>query len=160
MSEENFFQPEQVNSQIKQIQETNKIKSTERLYGDIPSIPIFDAVQGIKYDFNSGLRLFFPQNENKYHLQFFDDDKNLLLYDSDVEPGTNLSSVKKYYIRYKFIITRQGTGEKVFEHVMDLKDKNVVVQFPVGTLGDSLGWFSYMERFQKMKLWKKLVMQL
>ena len=149
MSEENFFQPEQNNSQVKQIHESNETKNKERLYGDIPAMPIFEAVQGIKYDFNSGLRIFFPQNDKKYHLQFFDDDKNLLLYDSDVEPGTNLSSIKKYYIKYKFIITRQDTGEKVFEHVMNLKDQNVVVQFPVGTLGDSLGWFSYMERFQK-----------
>ena len=37
----------------------------------------------------------------------------------------------------------------IFSHYFDPKDKEVMVQFPVGTIGDSIGWFSYMERFQQ-----------
>lgn len=37
----------------------------------------------------------------------------------------------------------------IFKHYFDPKDKEVMVQFPVGTIGDSIGWFSYMERFQQ-----------
>lgn len=36
-----------------------------------------------------------------------------------------------------------------FHHSFDPKDKEVFVQFPVCTIGDSIGWFSYMERFQE-----------
>ena len=36
-----------------------------------------------------------------------------------------------------------------FHHSFDPKDKEVIIQFPVSTIGDSIGWFSYMERFQE-----------
>ena len=118
-------------------------------YGNVKTKPVVEAVEGITYDFNFGLRVYFPQTGLKYHLMFKNADTGLILYDSDVEPGTVISSVKKYYMRFTFVVTRQGTGEKVFEHTLDLRDRKVVVQFPVGTIGDSIGWFSYAERFQK-----------
>ena len=126
----------------------------ENAYGDIPAIPVVEAVEGIRFDFNSGLRVFFPkdgngENQRKYHLKFSDADTGLVMYDSDCDPGTIVTSVKKYYIRYRFEITRQGTGESVFEHTLDLKDKDVCVQFPVGTIGDSVGWFSFIDRFRQ-----------
>lgn len=141
-------------------EETNKDEATgevkteqqpkkENVYGEITTIPTMDAVNGIRYDFNSGLRVYFPKDENLYHLQFIDDDTGLIVYDGDSSPGTVVTATKKYYIRYHFIITRKGTKEVVFEHTLDLKDKKVVVQFPVNTIGDSVGWFSYMERFQQ-----------
>lgn len=40
-------------------------------------------------------------------------------------------------------------AKNIFAHYFDPKDKEVMVQFPVGTIGDSIGWFSYMERFQQ-----------
>ena len=97
-------------------------------YGDIPAIPVVEAVEGIRFDFNSGLRVFFPkdekeENQRKYHLKFSDADTGLVMYDSDCNPGTIVTAVKKYYIRYRFEITRQGTGEAVFSHTLDLKDK-------------------------------------
>ena len=104
------------------------------LYGDVPAIPVVEAVNGIRYDFNAGLRVFFPDDGNKYHLKFEDAGTGVVLYDSDVNPGTIINSVKKYFIPFRSSITKQG---------MD------VVQFPVSTIGDSIGWFSYVERFQK-----------
>ena len=46
----------------------------ENAYGDIPAIPVVEAVEGIRFDFNSGLRVFFPkdgngENQRKYHLK-------------------------------------------------------------------------------------------
>lgn len=129
-------------------------KPKENTYGDIPAIPTMEAVEGIRFDFNSGLRVFFPkdekeENQRKYHLKFSDADTGLVLYDSDCNPGTVITAVKKYYVRYHFVVTRQENGETVFEHTLDLKDKVVCVQFPVSTIGDSIGWFSYVERFQQ-----------
>ena len=127
-----------------------KQEKGENAYGDIPGIPTQDAVNGIKFDFNSGFRIYFPENnEVKYHLRFVDADSNLVMYDSDVNNGTIITSTKKYYLRYHFDIIRQDNKQIVFEHTMDLKDKDVLVQFPVNTIGDSIGWFSYVERFQK-----------
>lgn len=136
------------NDKTSNSQKKQEKKDQKKIYGDIMALPSQDAVNGIKFDFNSGLRIYFPENnEHKYHLKFFDNDSNLLLYDADVKNGTIITSVKKYYINYHFIITEKD--KIIYEHYFDLKDKKTVVQFPVGTLGDSLGWFSYVERFQK-----------
>lgn len=140
---------EKVESKVDSHPQEIEVKGAKQnLYGEIPAIPVMEAVEGLKYDFNSGLRVFFPEGDKKYHLKFSDADTGLIMHDADCNPGTVVTSVKKYYIRYRFEVTRQGTGEKVFEHVMDMRDRDVVVQFPVSTIGDSIGWFSYVERFQ------------
>ena len=59
------------------------------------------------------------------------------------------SSVKKFFIRFRLIIHRKGETEPIFTYDYDAKDKEVMIQLPVGTIGDSIGWFSYVERFQK-----------
>lgn len=145
---------EEAKEEIKKVEEKEEAKveqqpKKESLYGAVTTIPTVDAVNGIRYDFNSGLRVYFPKDENQYHLQFIDDDTGIVMYDGDSTPGTVVTAVKKYYMRFHFIITHKETKKVVFEHTLDLKDKNVVVQFPVNTIGDSIGWFSYIERFQQ-----------
>ena len=119
------------------------------IYGEIPQIPVLDAVDGIKFDFNHGIRILFPHNGKTYHVTFLDIDTGVILYSADTVPGAFVTSVKKFYIRFRLIIHEKGNEKPVFEYDMDLKDKNVMVQLPVGTIGDSIGWFSYVERFQK-----------
>ena len=140
---------ESKNEERKVVSDAKQEQKKENLYGDIPAIPVVEAVEGIRYDFNSGLRVYFPKNGKKYHLKFVDTDTEVVMHNSDAEPGTIVSSLKKYFIRYRFEITRQDTGEKIYEHTLDLRNKKVIVQFPVHTIGDSIGWFSYIERFQK-----------
>ena len=118
------------------------------IYGEIPQIPVLDAVDGIKFDFNHGIRILFPQNDKVYHVTFLDIDTGVVLYSSDTQPGAFVTSVKKFYVRFRLIIYEKGNDTPIFEHDMDLKDKEVMVQLPVGTIGDSIGWFSYVERFQ------------
>ncbi len=120
-----------------------------KIYGDVPQIPILDAVEGIKFDFNEGIRILFPHNGKEYHVTFLDIDTGIILYSADTVPGAYVTSVKKFYIRFRLIIHRKGGTEPIFSYDMDLKDKEVMIQLPVGTLGDSIGWFSYVERFQQ-----------
>ena len=118
------------------------------IYGEIPQIPVLDAVEGIKFDFNHGIRILFPQNGKTYHVTFLDIDTGVILYSNDTVPGAFVTSVKKFYIRFRLIIHEKGNEKPIFDHDMDLTDKEVMVQLPVGTIGDSIGWFSYVERFQ------------
>jgi autotransporter strand-loop-strand O-heptosyltransferase len=37
----------------------------------------------------------------------------------------------------------------VLAHDYDCRDQEVLIQLPVGTLGDSLGWFPYAAKFQR-----------
>ena len=118
------------------------------IYGEIPQIPVLDAVDGIKFDFNHGIRILFPQNDKTYHVTFTDLDTGVILYSADTKPGAYVTSVKKFYVRFRLIIHEKGNDTPIFQHDMDLKNKEVMVQLPVGTIGDSIGWFSYVERFQ------------
>jgi autotransporter strand-loop-strand O-heptosyltransferase len=40
-------------------------------------------------------------------------------------------------------------GELVFSHDYDARDREVLIQFPVGTLGDTIGWFPYAVKFKE-----------
>lgn len=46
-------------------------------------------------------------------------------------------------------LLRYVQDNHTFHHSFDPKDKEIFVQFPISTIGDSIGWFSYLERFQK-----------
>lgn len=119
------------------------------IYGEVPQIPVLDTVDGIKFDFNNGIRILFPHNGKEYHVTFTDIDTGIILYSNDTVPGAYVTSVKKFYIRFRLIIHKKGGSEPIFTHDFNARDKEVMIQLPVGTLGDSIGWFSYVERFQK-----------
>lgn len=119
------------------------------IYGEIPQIPTQDAVEGIKFDFNDGIRILFPHNGKEYHVTFTDIDTGIVLFSQDTVPGAYVTSVKKFYIRFRLIIHRKGGKEPLFTHDFNAEGREVMIQLPVGTIGDSIGWFSYVERFQK-----------
>jgi autotransporter strand-loop-strand O-heptosyltransferase len=114
-----------------------------------PETPTLEAVEGIRFDFNNGLRIKFP-NKGEYRCVFKDLDTDCLLYSMDVKPGCTVESVKKFYIRFRLEIYRKCELEKpIFTHDLDLSGKEVLIQLPVGALGDTIAWFSFVERFQQ-----------
>lgn len=119
------------------------------IYGEVPKVPTQDAVEGIKFDFNDGIRILFPHNGKEYHVTFTDIDTGIILFSQDTVPGAYVTSVKKFYIRFRLVIHRKGGKEPVFTHDFNAENREVMIQLPVGTIGDSIGWFSYVERFQK-----------
>ena len=119
------------------------------IFGEIPKIPVLEAVEGIRFDFNYGIRILLPDNAKTYHVAFMDIDTGMTIYSSDAKPGSLVTSTKKFYTNFRLVIHEKGKDEPVFTHDMDLTGKEVMVQLPVGTIGDSIGWFSYVERFQK-----------
>ncbi len=119
------------------------------IFGAIPDIPVLDAVEGIRFDFNHGIRVWFPRNDKVYHCRFSDIDTGIILYSADTVPEAYVTSVKKFFIRFRLEIFRKGETAPIFTHDYDAAGKEVMIQLPVGTIGDSIGWFSYVERFQK-----------
>jgi autotransporter strand-loop-strand O-heptosyltransferase len=114
-----------------------------------PETPTLDAVDGIRFDFNNGLRIKFP-DKGEYRCVFKDLDTDCLLYSMDVKPGCTVESVKKFYIRFRLEIYRKDVlREPIFTHDLDLSGKEVLIQLPIGALGDTIAWFSFVERFQK-----------
>ena len=114
-----------------------------------PETPTQEAVDGIRFDFNNGLRIKFP-DKGEYRCVFKDLDTDCLLYSMDVKPGCTVKSVKKFFIRFRLEIYRKNDlKEPIFTHDLDLTGKEVLIQLPVGALGDTIAWFSFVERFQK-----------
>jgi autotransporter strand-loop-strand O-heptosyltransferase len=117
------------------------------IYGNVPEIPTQEAVEGIRYDFNDGIRVKFPQGG--YRICFSDIETGTILYNADIDQESMVTSVKKFFIKFRLQIFRKGGMEPIFEHDYNAKGKEVMIQLPVGTIGDSIGWFSYVERFQQ-----------
>ena len=111
-----------------------------------PQLPTQKGPLGIRYDFNDGARLLLPPGQ--WTAQIVDADSGNILFACDSDGGL-VSSTKKYFVRFAFKVWKRGEDKPCFEHTLNLKDKPVLVSFPVGTLGDLIGWFPYAERFQK-----------
>ena len=146
-------------SMIQQKKEVNSNQSSpsatqnpaEIVFGEIPKVPTQNAINEIKFDFNDGLRVLIPKHAKSYRIRFVDLDNKFTIYDAIIpanQEGMALSA-KKYYIRFRLIISDPNTDELLFSHDYNAENKNVVIRFPVHTLGDSIAWFSYVERFQQ-----------
>ena len=123
--------------------------SKEPTFALPPEVSTLEAVEGVRFDFNNGLRVRFPET-GEYRCVFKDLDTDCLLYSMDVKLGCTVESVKKFFIRFGLEIYRKDDlKEPVFRHDLDLAGKEVLMQLPVGALGDTIAWFSFVERFQQ-----------
>jgi autotransporter strand-loop-strand O-heptosyltransferase len=100
---------------------------------------------GIRYDFNQGARVVLPPG--KWRAQLRDLDTGNILFETSSDGGTFVASAKRYYIRFRVEVWRDG--ESVLLHDYDAADRDVLIQFPIGTLGDPMGWFPYAVKFQR-----------
>jgi autotransporter strand-loop-strand O-heptosyltransferase len=111
-----------------------------------PDMPTQRGPKGILYDFNDGARIFVP--EGRWHVLIEDAESGNIIFACDSDGGWVVST-KKYYIPFAIKIWERGRPEPLVDHRMDLEGKPVLIKFPVGTLGDLVGWFPYAERFRK-----------
>src|SRR5262249_40878039 len=58
-----------------------------------------------------------------------------------------VNSSKRYYVRFRLEVWQQG--ESVLAHDYSASNRDVLVQFPVGTIGDTIGWFPYAVKFKE-----------
>ncbi len=102
--------------------------------------------QGISYDFNLGARLRLPEGDYRARLRDVDTDNVLF---EVRQGGVAMQSSKRFFVRFGLEVW-DGSGEIVFQHEYDARDREVLVTLPVGTIGDSMGWFPYAVRFQQV----------
>ena len=100
---------------------------------------------GIRFDFNLGCRVSLPEGD--WHVRLRDLDTGNLLYETHAQ-AVLVNSRKRYYLRCAIEILHDG--QTVFEHHYSAEHRHVLIQFPVGTLGDILAWFPYAIRFAQM----------
>jgi autotransporter strand-loop-strand O-heptosyltransferase len=101
---------------------------------------------GLRFDFNFGARVAAPDGKGPWRIRLSDLDTGNVLYETTIPKGW-VNSAKHYYIRAR--IEAFAGDRLVLAHDYDCRDKEVLIQLPVGTLGDSLGWFPYAATFQR-----------
>ncbi|ELY3468203.1 autotransporter strand-loop-strand O-heptosyltransferase [Cronobacter universalis] len=111
-----------------------------------PEIPTQQGPEGIFYDFNDGARLLLPAGD--WRVEISDDETGNILFASDIAEGWVIST-KKYYVPFRLQVWKKGESEPLLDHALDMRDKPVLISFPIGTLGDLVGWVPYAERFRQ-----------
>ena len=111
-----------------------------------PAIPTQKGPKGIRYDFNDGARVLLPKGQ--WHVQIEDTESGNILFACDTDEGWVVST-KKYHVPFAIRVWERGRPEPILDHTMDLRGKDVLIKFPVGTLGDLIGWFPYAEKFRQ-----------
>lgn len=121
--------------------------SPKRAYPAPAELPTQTAPHGIRFDFNDGCRLVLP--EGKWHVRLRDLDSGNILYETELAAG-RINSTKRYYLRCGIEVWAAAQpADPVLRHEYCAQGQSVLVQFPVGTLGDTLGWFPYAVKFQE-----------
>ncbi len=97
------------------------------------------GLEGVKIDFNNGLRLQVPKGN--WHVTIGDYDTGIVFYDKDISEVV-LVSLEKYYIHWQVEIIRDGSF--VFGHVFDPEGQKIRLFFNSNAIGDMLSFFPYI----------------
>jgi autotransporter strand-loop-strand O-heptosyltransferase len=119
------------------------------LYPRPASVPTQIGPEDIRFDFNRGCRVLLPPRvQGQWRVRLRDLDTGNTLFQSENQ-GAVVSSSKRWFVRFKIEIWSidGDTTRPVFSHDYDAANRDVLIQFPVGTLGDTLAWFPYAARF-------------
>jgi autotransporter strand-loop-strand O-heptosyltransferase len=120
------------------------IAAAKSAYPPVAPVPTQKAPQDLRFDFNLGCRVLVPPG--KWHVRLRDLDTGNTLYETTTGSST-ISSSKRYFIRFGLEVWDGDTS--VLAHDYDAAGREVLIQFPVGTLGDLIGWFPYAVKFQE-----------
>ena len=120
-------------------------------YPPISPHPTQVGPEGIRFDFNQGCRVALPQRSaGAWRVRLRDLDTGNILFESENQ-GAFVNSTKRWFVRFRVEVWSldEGVAEPrpVFTHDYDPSGRDILIQFPVGTLGDTLAWFPYAARF-------------
>lgn len=119
-------------------------------YPDNAETPTQQGLQGIRFDFNHGARVMLPlRTDGKWRVTLRDLDTGNIIFQSENQ-GAMVRSSKRWFARFGvevLSVDSEGATATVLTHAFDARDRDVLIHFPVGTLGDILAWFPYAARF-------------
>ena len=101
-------------------------------------------IEGLRLDFNFGLRLDVP--EGNFRVRITDADTEKICFDKYISGG-RLISVEKYFIRWRVEVFL--SDEKIFDYTLNLAGQPVAVKCISDALGDTLALLPYLREFKK-----------
>ncbi len=113
-------------------------------------VPTQQGPGGVRFDFNLGARVLLPTlAEGAWRVTLRDLDTGNILFRSENQ-GAFVNSAKRWFVRFGIeveAVDAAGAVQGVLSHDYDARGRAVLIQFPVGTLGDPIAWFRYAVRF-------------
>lgn len=110
-------------------------------------LPTQTGPHGILFDFNDGARVIVPPEDgHTWRVRLRDLATDVTVYETALEGGY-VGSSKRFFVPFQVQVWRDE--EQVLDHRYSAEGKPILIQFPVGTLGDMIAWFTYADRFQK-----------
>ena len=86
------------------------------------------------------------ETPKKVNVDFIDKDTNSVVYHTTLNQNMFATPNTRYYKNWLIKVT--GDDNRVFD--MDLKGKNVLIQFDSSSIGDSLAWIPYIDEFRRI----------
>jgi autotransporter strand-loop-strand O-heptosyltransferase len=126
---------------------------TKASYPDPAATPTQEGPRGIRFDFNQGARVTVPERaEGSWRVTLRDLDTANILFQSE-NKGATIRSSKRFYVRFGIEvqdIDASGAATTILTHEYDATGRDILIQFPIGTLGDIMAWFPYAARFAQV----------
>ena len=77
-------------------------------------MPTQEGPNGLKFDFNDGCRVMFPEGAHPWKVRLKDLDTGNILFETELKSG-RVNSTKRYYVRFQLEVWQQG--ESVLTHL-------------------------------------------
>lgn len=111
------------------------------------AMPTQEGPHGIRFDFNNGCRIAIPEGAKPWRVRLSDLDTGNVLFETTMKGGV-INSAKRFYVRFRIEVWSGDT--LAYAHDYAARNREILVQFPVGTLGDTMGWFPYAVKFKEL----------
>jgi autotransporter strand-loop-strand O-heptosyltransferase len=118
----------------------------KRAYPGPADVLTQEGPKGLRYDFNGGCRVAMPESDHPWRVRLSDLDTGNILFETELKAG-RINSTKRYFVRFRIEVWQNG--ESLFVHDYSAAGREVLIQLPVETLGDPIGWFPYAVKFQQ-----------
>src|SRR5208283_2427935 len=111
-------------------------------------LPTQTGPNGMRFDFNDGCRVLVPEAAAPWRVRLRDLDTGNILFETSADfTAGRVNSAKRYFVRFRIEVW--AGGEPVLTHDYSAEGRDILIQFPVGTIGDTIGWFPYAVKFQE-----------
>jgi autotransporter strand-loop-strand O-heptosyltransferase len=118
----------------------------KRAYPAPAEQPTQKGPKGLRFDFNDGCRVVLPESDHAWRVRLSDIDTGNILFETTIKAG-RVNSTKRYYVRIRLEVWQQD--KSILSHDYSARDREVAIQLPVGTIGDTMGWFPYAVKFKE-----------
>lgn len=102
------------------------------------------GIEGLRLDFNLGLRLDVP--EGNFRVKIGDADSGQIFFDKYISGG-RLISIEQYYIRWQVEVFLDE--EKIFDHTLNLEGQPVYIVLTRPLLGDMFSLLPFVREFKR-----------